>query len=157
MHAKCLTYMTYRGVTQVRAGTGSATSTPAITTPVSLKSILEAAGADCRGTWCGLGWKMLITDSWLPASYISYAALTLGNAILSSSFSLLSDRELGYSREEPRRTSGRSSTSSYKDKRGFVLVGGREGRMGRKGRVKQCYQAVHVNAWLDLCLCFWNV
>lgn len=28
------------------------------------------------------GWKMLMTDSWLPGSYITYAALTLGNVIL---------------------------------------------------------------------------
>lgn len=73
-----MTGITYSGITQGRA----ATSTLAITTPVSLKSILEVGGGDCGSAWHGPGWEMLMTDSWRPGSYITYAALTLGNVIL---------------------------------------------------------------------------
>lgn len=56
-----------------------------------------------------------MTDSWLPGSYITYAALTLGNVIRFPLLSFLSGSELR-DKEVGGREEGRSSTSSDKDK-----------------------------------------
>lgn len=82
-YMKCTTYAPI-APGRVPAGHHGDTSTPAIATLVSSKSIRCSEGG---GGWTlQVDWKMLFTDSCLPLADITYAVLTLGNesALLSS-------------------------------------------------------------------------
>lgn len=92
-----MTAITYRGITQGRAGKHSAKSLLAITTPVSLKSILKVGEeiVEVLGTGRPGRCLWLIAGCQVPISPMQRWLWEMWSSFLPSSISLSSGRELG--------------------------------------------------------------